>query len=729
MWVFYLISLPLTLGMVVFTLRYFAGPDVPRYVRFTVGYAWFCSLSIIILVPADIWTTISKPENANENGGISFFWSWSYWGTFLLTCSSGGFEMNDLRLYLYLLLLSILLLLPDGFVLCRIKSVSILLLLCCQLFRAVVPLIQGFEDAGDFSVTERLKTSVHVNLVFYSVVGSIGLVGLILLITMNRNWSGGILGLAMALSNTFGLVTGAFLLGFGLSEIPKTLWRNADWTIRQKVLSHKVAKMTMKLDEAHQELSNAIVVAQATSKQMSKRDPLRPYMDVIDNMLAQMFREDPSFKPQGGKLGENDMDYDSDEKSMATLRRHLRLAREEYYRYKSEYMTYVSEALHLEDTIKNYECRSSTGWKYVSSFRPGRTGKTGTLLDTIGLIRWVSRTANIEADVLAKAVFIWRCILWKQLKKILAVILGIISAAILLAEATLLPRGVDLSLFSILINSVKEEEVLVQRMGNIDDAVPFFGKGFNNIYPLIMVVYTLLVAGNFFDHVVGFFGNWKRLRFQTEADDMDGFDPSGLIILEKERSWLEQGCQVGEQVIPLARNFNGADIEHGNNIADRTFVEMKAATISATGGVKGSPSRPTKEETRKYASSREVISNKYAAMREQGREMSNPKLMENKTTSARVSVLEASNSHSGSQKGGPSSGLASTWRSMKSGFQNFKANIEARKLVPLRQNQEGRLIPPIGSSDSESLDEIFQRLKRPSVDHSDENEEEDDKEI
>ncbi|KAK8554315.1 hypothetical protein V6N12_031280 [Hibiscus sabdariffa] len=64
--------------MVVFTLRYFAGPDVPRYVLFTVGYAWFCSLSIIILVRADIWTTISKPENANENGGISFFWSWSY---------------------------------------------------------------------------------------------------------------------------------------------------------------------------------------------------------------------------------------------------------------------------------------------------------------------------------------------------------------------------------------------------------------------------------------------------------------------------------------------------------------------------------------------------------------------------------------------------------------------------------------------------------------------------
>lgn len=56
MWVFYLILLPLTLGLVVFTLRYFAGPEIPRYVLVTVGYTWFCSVSVIILAPADIWT-------------------------------------------------------------------------------------------------------------------------------------------------------------------------------------------------------------------------------------------------------------------------------------------------------------------------------------------------------------------------------------------------------------------------------------------------------------------------------------------------------------------------------------------------------------------------------------------------------------------------------------------------------------------------------------------------
>lgn len=70
-------------------------------------------------------------------------------------------------------------------------------------------------------------------------------------------------------------------------------------------------------------------------------------------------------------------------------------------------------------------------------------------------------------------------------------------------------------------------------MGNIDDAVPFFGRRFNKIFPLIMVVYTVLVASNFFDRVLNFFGSWKRLRFQSEAEDLDGFDSSGMIILQK----------------------------------------------------------------------------------------------------------------------------------------------------------------------------------------------------
>lgn len=51
-----------------------------------------------------------------------------------------------------------------------------------------MPIIQGYEDAGDFTVTERLKTSVRANLFFHLCVGSIALCGLILLIILGTNW-------------------------------------------------------------------------------------------------------------------------------------------------------------------------------------------------------------------------------------------------------------------------------------------------------------------------------------------------------------------------------------------------------------------------------------------------------------------------------------------------------------------------------------------------------------
>ena len=67
----------------------------------------------------------------------------------------------------------------------------------------------------------------------------------------------------------------------------------------------------------------------------------------------------------------------------------------------------------------------------------------------------------------------------------------------------------------------------------MDDAAPFFNDHFNKIYPLFMVVYTILIASGFFDRIINFFGSWHKLLFKTESEDDDGFDTSGLIILHK----------------------------------------------------------------------------------------------------------------------------------------------------------------------------------------------------
>lgn len=142
---------------------------------------------------------------------------------------------------------------------------------------------------------------------------------------------------------------------------------------------------------------------------------------------------------------------------------------------------------------------------------------------------------------------------------------------------------------------------------------------------------------------------------------------------------------------------------------------MKATADLTKDGMTGRPSKPLRDDAHKYGGNKEAISSKYAAMREQSRQASFKKPVEKNITSAKVSLLDASNnlSENGNATGGPSSGVAATWQSMKLGFQSIRANLEARKFIPLRNVQENKLV---SHDSSESLDEIFQRLKRPTLD-------------
>ena len=58
----------------------------------------------------------------------------------------------------------------------------------------------------------------------------------------------------------------------------------------------------------------------------------------------------------------------------------------------------------------------------------------------------------------------------------------------------------------------------------------------------------------------------------------------------------------------------------------------------------------------------------------------------------------------------PSSVLASKWESMMHGFKILRSNIDSKGFLPL-SNAQGSTLN--SKSSSESLDDIFERLKRP----------------
>ncbi|KAH9615813.1 hypothetical protein KSS87_023196 [Heliosperma pusillum] len=117
-----------------------------------------------------------------------------------------------------------------------------------------------------------------------------------------------------------------------------------------------------------------------------------------------------------------------------------------------------------------------------------------------------------------------------------------------------------------------------------------------------------------------------RFRFGSEPNDMDGFNASGVILLQKERSWLEQG-----QTAPLARNFQNisSDVESGLNEKDDKTVD----------GVDRTP-RKLNPEAHQSKGSGEVIRNKYTVMREESGQPLGAELAENSIdTPSRLSSL------------------------------------------------------------------------------------------
>ncbi|KAL7001887.1 hypothetical protein U1Q18_003033 [Sarracenia purpurea var. burkii] len=151
------------------------------------------------------------------------------------------------------------------------------------------------------------------------------------------------------------------------------------------------------------------------------------------------------------------------------------------------------------------------------------------------------------------------------------------------------------------------------------------------------------------------------------------------------------------------------DLESGSN--SKVTVGTKATTSLIEDGQRDY-AKPSRGEAQ-HQINRESIARKYTAVRTQQTEQLTK---QTSTEKSRAAFKASGDSENNTLAVGPSSGIVSTWESMKTGLQNLKSNIGAKKFLPLRQVQDTNTTHSRVSS-SESLDEIFQRLKQPALDN------------
>ena len=326
---------------VLLTLRHFAAPDVSLAVRLQLALSWTLSLSILALVPADIASTASGDESSRPI--LALLWDLSYWITFNLTWF-------------------------------------------------VLPLHQIYEDAGDFTVTARLMTSLRENLIFYAVLLGVGLLGIVVLTANGAMTVTGVTSFSIASATSFGIVAGIFLLGYGVVEVPRSIWRSANIQKRPTFLYRKVGEVSSALEDAHSSLLKITKASETTNEVMPRNHELRWMMRVISVETPKVSDIVSTDSTQYDDDGDYDYDYD-EEADMVSLRRALKRKTRVYRRTAAQYVVAVSRALEAEAVLNasglgggglgDRGClMSSSEKRFRNPLRTVRVGKIGVYQET-----------------------------------------------------------------------------------------------------------------------------------------------------------------------------------------------------------------------------------------------------------------------------------------------------------------------------------------------------------
>eukprot|EP00357_Protocruzia_adherens_P032760 CAMPEP_0115037046 /NCGR_PEP_ID=MMETSP0216-20121206/42528_1 /TAXON_ID=223996 /ORGANISM="Protocruzia adherens, Strain Boccale" /LENGTH=608 /DNA_ID=CAMNT_0002417077 /DNA_START=118 /DNA_END=1940 /DNA_ORIENTATION=+ len=400
---FTLVELVVLFLVTIYMLLYYAVKHTPWFIRLNVVLGWYFSLIIIAILPLDIYYTLvdvdradqsdGEIDEATENGG------------------TGGHGNDDgLKTFWYVIYWTV-------FAGCWF----------------LLPVLQDFCDAGEFSVKNRVIKGIKVNAFIYLIVGFIGAIVLIVLAVKGDFEDTSVSGFIMAVSYCWGLGLIIILLGYGLVQVPKALWHAGRCSENLRYTQFRVAQLEEKLNTAKFDLDDIVkavlVICKdpAASHSYSRETEIliaKCPLDVLNQYEGQSLsyiRRDV-MEEIGGNI---------DMKALVKLHKKLKVKISEHRRASIHFEEKIALGFRLQDI-----CDSSheSTHRISSTFWDHRDGNIGYFTDILTWW-WYHRVKLI--------VF-----------RILAIVCGLMSISIVLSEITLF-TDVNLSVFSYLVGDYK----------------------------------------------------------------------------------------------------------------------------------------------------------------------------------------------------------------------------------------------------------------------------------
>ncbi|TKS78609.1 LMBR1 domain-containing protein 2-B [Collichthys lucidus] len=267
--------------------------------------------------------------------------------------------------------------------------------------RLLLPFMQSYARAGAFSRVGKMKTALIENAIYYGTYLLI-FISLLIYVAVHPKWKLSwreLQTIGITAANTWGLFLLVLLLGYGLVEIPRSYWRSSSQSYLLAKTYFKAAKMANEKVEAEENLADVMEDVAGIHESVRYNHSLRKCVDTILT------------------------------KVITAVQRHNQT--------QVQWSILLDEAFHLEDVAKS----QSSSVRYFIHSLPS-THHQG----------WIHRflySPTVE--------WYWECVFRQSFYRLLAVVLCLLSAAVVWSECTFFSTHPVLSLFAVFVHLAEKQ--------------------------------------------------------------------------------------------------------------------------------------------------------------------------------------------------------------------------------------------------------------------------------
>ncbi|XP_070760585.1 G-protein coupled receptor-associated protein LMBRD2a [Enoplosus armatus] len=299
----------------------------------------------------------------------------------------------------------------------------------------LLPFMQSYARSGAFSRVGKIKTALIENAIYYGTYLLI-FISLLIYVAAHPQWQLSwteLQTIGITAANTWGLFLLVLLLGYGLVEIPRSHWLSSSHGYLLAKTYFKAAKMATEKAAAEENLADVMEDVAGVHQSVRYNHSLRKCVDTILTKCPTEYQEE---------MGRNVESSSGEQSILPTKRGLVKLhkkvisAVQRHGQTQVQWSILLDEAFHLEDVAKS---QSSPIRHFIHSFASAHHHG------------WIHRFYSPAVE------WYWECVFRQGFYRLLAVLLCLLSAAVVWSECTFFSTHPVLSLFAVFIQMAEKQ--------------------------------------------------------------------------------------------------------------------------------------------------------------------------------------------------------------------------------------------------------------------------------